>query len=272
MQIIKTHPSYLQKEVKLFYSVIATVEEHERVAHRRLPDGTLDVVLNLAEPVYLSDDEANLMQMPDVSLTGLYHQKVFFLYGGAIHLIGAVFNPGFAHLFIKHNLAGHEAKTCDASLIFGNAIDEIVMKMHAIQGEKEKHLLLEKFLIAHLQKQKDEYYLSRVALAIDHIHLSNGNVEIKNLCKDHFISERNFRRKFTEYVGITPKKYASIIRVKAFCKLYKSVKADYQTIIDELEYTDKSHLYKDFHKIIGANPTSYLTQLNALGDRFIDLI
>lgn len=272
MKIIKTYPNYLKKEIKLFYSVIATAEEHKSVTHRRLPDGTLDMVMNLAAPVYLSDDETNLMQMPEVTLTGLYHQKVFFSYRGAIHLVGVVFNPGFAHLFIKNNLANHNARTCDASLIFGSAIDEVTEQMHTVRGEKEKHLVLEKFLIAHLQKQKDEYNLNRVVLAIDHIHLRNGNVEIKNLCKDYFISERNFRRKFTEYVGMAPKKYASIIRVKAFFKLYKSATSDYQTITDELEYTDKPHLYKDLRKIIGTNPTSYLTQLNTFGNEFIDLI
>jgi AraC-like DNA-binding protein len=272
LQIIKTYPLYLQKEIKLFYSVIATAADHRNVTHSRLPDGTLDVVLNLGEPVYLSGDEASFIQMPDVSLTGLYHDKRLLSYDGSVHLIGAVFNPGFAHLFIKDNLTNYEANTCDASFIFGNDINDVTEQMHSMHEEKEKHLLLEKFLISRLQKQKDDYYLSRIALAIKDIHLSKGNVEIRSLGEDYFIGERNFRRKFIEYVGISPKKYASIIRVKAFCKLYKSMTADYQNISDELEYTDKSHLYKDFRKIIGTNPTSYFTQLNTFGNEFIDLI
>lgn len=272
MQIVKTYPAFLQKEIKLFYSVIATAEEHRNIVHRRLPDGTLDIVFNLGEPVYISGNGNDFIQMPQVSLTGLYHDKRFLCYKGNVHLTGIVFNPGFAHLFIKNSLRHHTASTIDASLIFGNNINFIIEQMHSIGKEEEKHLLLEKFLQSHLRKQKDEYYLSRMQHTVEHIHLSNGNIEVKNLCNAYFISERNFRRKFSEYVGIAPKKYASIIRIKSFCKLYAFQTTSYKKIAHELEYTDKPHLYKDFHKITGTDPTSYFTQLNTLGNKFIDLI
>lgn len=272
MQIIKTYPTHLQKEIKLFYSVIATAEEHRNIKHRRLPDGTLDVVFNLGEPVYQSGDGTKFTEMPGASLTGLYHEKTFFFYKGAVHLVGAVFNPGFAHLFIKDGLHNYKMSTCDSSLIFGNNVNLAIEQMLGMKEEKEKHLLLENFLCSQIQEQRDAYYLSRIALAIEHIQLSKGSAEIKSLCKDYFMSERNFRRKFNEYVGIPPKKYASIVRVKTFCKLYKSTAVHYQKIAEKLEYSDRPHLCNDFRKITGSDPTSYFKQMSTLGNKFIDLI
>ncbi|HSZ31661.1 MAG TPA: helix-turn-helix domain-containing protein [Puia sp.] len=272
MELIKTYPGSLFKEIKFFYSVLAKPEEHGNKMQRRLPDGTLDIIFNLGDEVYISDNGTEYTSMPDISLTGLYHDKKFLYYKGKVHLIGAVFNPGFGHLFVNDKLTAHGACTQNATLIFGNAIYNLIEQMRELSGEKEKHFLLERFLFAQLQKSKDSYNIRRIELVINHIHLLNGHAEIKKLSKDHFMSERNFRRKFIEYVGLPPKRYASIIRVKTFCKSYKSGTVSYRQIADNLMYADTSHLYKDFRKITGTDPASYFRQMSLIGDKYIDLI
>ncbi len=272
MEIIKTYPVCLQKEIKFFYSILAKEAEHGQAIQRRLPDGTLDIILNFGGGVYLSDNGDAYAGMPDISLTGLYKDKKFQYYRGDLHLVGVVFNPGFAHLFLRDKLSAFQANTCNAELIFGNVFANLMEQMCGLRTEKEKHQILERFLYARLQKSKDSYTINKLMLVLDQIHLLKGHASMKRLSMDHFMSERNFRRKFHEYVGLPPKKYASIVRVKSFCKSYQSGITSFCKIADQLQYTDASHLFKDFRKITGTDPTSYFRQVNPIGSKFIDLM
>jgi AraC-like DNA-binding protein len=272
LKIVKTYPAYLSREIKLFYSVLAGPDEHKNALHRRLPDGTLDIVFNLSGPVQHSGDGLAFTEMPSISLTGLYHQRRFLSYQGNVHLVGVVFNPGFAHLFLQENLVNHMAATCDASLLFGKPLRQALYEMGELEEEKQKHALLEKLLLARLQRLPHEYQLNSIVLALDKIQQQKGNVNISSLSLEHFLSERHFRRKFVEYVGMAPKKYASIVRIKTFCKSYNREGGAYRKMVEALEYTDKPHLYNDFRKITGTDPTSYFNELHLLGNRFIDLI
>jgi methylphosphotriester-DNA--protein-cysteine methyltransferase len=99
-----------------------------------------------------------------------------------------------------------------------------------------------------------------------------GNIEISELHKKYFMSERTLRRTFSECVGMSPKQYASIIRIKSFSKRYEVERATYSNILNELGYTDQSHFNKEFQKIAGTSPTLYFSQLNKIGTEFIHLI
>jgi AraC-like DNA-binding protein len=272
MQIIKTSPGYLGKYIKLFYSIQADDSTYIDSAHRRLPDGTLDLVFNLGSSVQFSRNESDFLEMPEIAVTGLYHNRNFLRYKGKVHIVGAVFQPGSAHLFVNDNLEQFEQYSDHANLIFGNNVYHILEKLKNIPGEKEKYLILETFLSNCLRKNSDEYNSNKILHAVQQIHVLNGNVKIPDLYTHNLMSERNFRRKFTEYVGMSPKKYASIIRIKSFSKLCQSSGVSFSKILNELEYSDQSHFNKDFHAIVGINPTNYFSQLNKIGEKYIHLI
>ncbi|MDP2386831.1 MAG: AraC family transcriptional regulator [Bacteroidota bacterium] len=271
MKLIKTYPKYLQKHIKFFYSVQASALENINSVHRRLPDGTLDVVFNLGAPVLFSSNGINFFEMPEVVLTGLHPDRSFLQYAGDVNLVGAVFQPGSAQLFVNDTLEQYKGCTANASQVFGNEVQLVYEQLKETVGEKEKHTLLEKFLLTCLKK-KDEYYSSRISGVINQIHTLAGNIEMSTLYKDHFMSERTFRRKFNECVGMSPKLYSTIIRVKSFSKRYEQIRSSYTNVLNELGYTDQSHFNKEFQKIVGTNPTAYFSQLTRMGTEFIHLI
>lgn len=272
MQVLKTFPESLGKHIKFFYSILATESECIDSVHRRLPDGTLDIVFNLGSAVQLSRDGVNFQKIPSIALTGLYQDKNFLLYKGDVHLIGAVFQPGSAHLFVNDTLEQFKQCTDNAALIFGNQVYPLLEQIKNISGEKEKHNMLERFLLNYLRKNKDEYNSCKISGAIQQIHALEGNVEMPFLYKTHTMSERNFRRKFNEFVGMSPKQYATIIRIKSFSKRYELSRSPHVNILNELGYTDQSHFSKDFQKIVGTNPIAYFNQLNKMEEKFIHLI
>lgn len=277
MNIVKTLPSYLQQHVRFFYTIKANgyqdlMQSQTDHVQRRLPDGTLDLVFNLGGDVALSRDGIHFIKMPLVALTGLYPDRSFVSYSGPVHLVGVVFQPGAAHLFVNDILEQFKASTIDGAGVFGNPVYPLFEKLSTLSEEKEKHSLLEHFLMYRLRQDKEPDNFKRISYAVDLVHYHKGDVDISVLSKKCLMSERNFRRKFNEFVGMGAKKYAGIIRVKEFSKVYERSRTSYLDILLELGYTDQSHFSKDFLKITGTNPTAYFSKLNAVDTGLIHLI
>lgn len=270
MGIIKTSPRFLARYVQCFYSVIDN--EGSNTIHRRLPDGTLDLVFNLGEAVSLSRDSVQFQAMPGVSLTGLYPDRSFICYADRVHLVGVVFQPGTAHLFIKDSLEHIKASTLDAADIFGKDIYSLLEQLAALPTEIARHQLLEQLLMQYIADGERQYHLDNILHAVKNIHLAAGNLDIGVLHHAHLMSERNFRRKFVDFVGMNPKQYAGIIRIKAFSKRYKSSRVNYNNILYDLGYNDQAHFNKDFRKVVGAAPGVYFSEMDPMTEDFIDLI
>ena len=270
MSIVKTRPLYLEKYVQCFYSVLA--DEGSNTIHRRLPDGTLDLVFNLGEAVSLSRDEVQFHRMPAVSLTGLYPDRSFLCYANKVHLVGVVFQPGTAHLFIKDSLEHIKASTIDAGDIFGKDIYLLLEQLAGFSTEVSKHYFLEKLLMQYIGHYQHAHHLDNILQAVRDIHVAEGNLDIGLLHHAHLMSERNFRRRFVDFVGMSPKQYAGIIRIKSFSKRYESTKDNFNNILYDLGYNDQAHFNKDFRKIVGSSPGLYFNDMHPLAENFLHLI
>ena len=201
MKVSKTYPKYLTNHSKFFYSVSASEFEKLNTTHRRLPDGTLDIVINLGGPVMVSRDGVSFSEMSPAVLTGLHQDRNFLRYKGEVDFIGAVFQPGSAHLFVNDNLEHYKSCSIEASLIFGNDTNLLVDQLKYLSCEKERHNLLELFLFKNLKNKNNKNGFSKVPGIVQSIHSSEGNIEISEVHKKYFMSERTLRRTFSECVG-----------------------------------------------------------------------
>lgn len=69
-----------------------------------------------------------------------------------------------------------------------------------------------------------------------------------------------------------PKKYAEIIRIKSYCKSYLSANNNYKKIKNNAAYFDRSHLLKEFFKIIGTDAKDYFNDMNIISEKFLQLM
>jgi len=268
MNVVKTYPTLPGSGIRAFYSV----QGHYAASNSRLPDGTLDIVFNLGAPVLYSADGVNFAPMPDVALTGLYTQRKFIAFTGQVHLVGVVFEPGFAHCFINDGLHRYQDCAIDASLVFGSSISHLHQQLATQAGERERHSLLERHFISYECERKYEQQTAVIGAAVKHIQMAQGNVDVSAIHRDFYMSERNFRRRFTEFVGMAPKQYSRITRVKALSKSFETQRGAYNSLFTALGYSDPAHFTKDFTSIAGTSPSSYFKRLDAVGSEFIHLI
>ncbi len=112
--------------------------------------------------------------------------------------------------------------------------------------------------------QLDESVMQAVRIILK----ADGNVKVSELAQQVFISERQFLRRFQEAVGLSPKVFSRIRRMRAALLQRLLAEKPYADILFDHGYTDKSHFNRDFAAIAGlssAELESYLKQIEHLG-------
>jgi transcriptional regulator GlxA family with amidase domain len=70
---------------------------------------------------------------------------------------------------------------------------------------------------------------------------------------------RTLRRRFTAQVGLTPKRFARIQRLKRVARdLDGQAEVDWATVAVRHGYADQPHLAGEFRELAGVTPTGYL--------------
>lgn len=134
------------------------------------------------------------------------------------------------------------------------ATDLTSQLMEARNGQ-ERMTLLTSFLVARLKQQKSRDTLVEESLRM--IHANIGSLHIKDLLDAFSISERQFERRFAETVGLTPHIYLRVQRFNAAIRLIKTKRFKRLTdVAAALNFTDQSHLIRDFQAFSGMTPTS----------------
>jgi transcriptional regulator GlxA family with amidase domain len=79
------------------------------------------------------------------------------------------------------------------------------------------------------------------------------------------LSMRQFERRFSEQVGVSPKLYARVVRFNAALEAKMNAPRRLWTdIAHDLGYYDQMHLVRDFEDFTCENPTAFIRRLHAM--------
>lgn len=96
------------------------------------------------------------------------------------------------------------------------------------------------------------------------ITASCGTIAMAELPGVVGLSERQFQRLFRKEVGLTPKQYARICRLRASAiQLASGTRSKWAEIAAERGYTDQSHLIREFQALFGISPGEFERQFLA---------
>ncbi len=132
--------------------------------------------------------------------------------------------------------------------------------MEARNGQ-ERITLLTSFLVARLKQEKSRDTLVEESLRL--IHANIGSLHVKDLLDAFHISERQFERRFTQTVGLTPQVYLRVKRFNEAIRLIKTRRFKRLTdVAAALNFTDQSHFIRDIKAFSGMTPTSLAQQVD----------
>jgi AraC-like DNA-binding protein len=114
---------------------------------------------------------------------------------------------------------------------------------------------VERFLIARMQNtEPDKLVLAALAL----IHKSKGNIRIRELIDQLHISQSPLEKRFRQVVGTSPKKFASIVRLKNIVSGYNP-KSSLTEMGYDAGFYDQAHFIKEFKSFTGETPEKFFS-------------
>ena len=117
--------------------------------------------------------------------------------------------------------------------------------------------LIERFFMQRLVDADCNY--QRTQHAIRQI-INQPQIDVKTLAESTCLGYRQFKRVFTNYVGMSPKEYYRVVRFqRALYLLQNHPGMELVDLAYSCGFYDSSHLVKDFKEFTGCSPTQYLS-------------
>lgn len=118
--------------------------------------------------------------------------------------------------------------------------------------------VVESFLLSRMKQTEPD---PLVMTAISMIHKSKGEIRIKDLASQLYTSHSPLEKRFRHAVGTSPKKFASIVRMKNTIQQYNAERS-LTDLSYEAGFYDQAHFIKVFKTFTGDTPETYFSKKN----------
>ncbi|MGQ4878636.1 helix-turn-helix domain-containing protein [Billgrantia sp. LNSP4103-1] len=177
-----------------------------------------------------------------------------------LDLLGVRFHPGRGFTFVGEALS----RLAGAELIPGDVLRRLQLEALHEQLWQWPDLagriaLLERYLLKRLWRHGAQEEPA-LAASLDWLQLRHGQASIAELAAELPFGQRRLERLFLQRVGLTPKRYARLLRVAHSRELIKQGGTAVSLTDTALAagYFDQSHFIHDFKAVTGLTPGGYL--------------
>jgi AraC-like DNA-binding protein len=235
----------------------AQVEEAAHGRERVLPNGCVQVILNLARDFLLDcpEGEADRPTAPAVIVGA---RSVYEIVSGSdmADLMGVVFEPGgfgcfagdAAHLFSNRSVALED--------VWGTEARVLRARLREISTPRARLALMHKFLLTRFGGRLKRN--SMVEYALSQFGREGGVTRVREVAKQTGWSERRFSQVFREEVGLPPKVWCRIQRFQqAVRSLHTGGTVRWAELALDCGFYDQSHFANEFRAFSGIDVTTY---------------
>ena len=170
-----------------------------------------------------------------------------------------VFQPaGMDHLLATRSVE-FTNQHFDAHDVLGRTVHQLAAELSDTSTFAGRISVANRFFESRISGRLHSDHLASVAREILR---DRGRVRVTDLADRTGLSLRQFERRFTERIGMTPKMYARIVRFESAVLIKtRSPAASWTAIAHDLGYYDQMHMVHDFRLLSGSRPTSIAAQL-----------
>jgi AraC-like DNA-binding protein len=217
---------------------------------RIVPDGQIDLVFDLLR------GEAHVGGVREAPFEVTHEHPT--------ELLGVSLLPGASSSLLGVAAGSLSVDWRPLSDALGPVSKVLVERLQSAESSSVRLGVIETFLLARLG-HKD----ARVERALRAIDDSRGSIDIARLGKDSGASPRNLGRLFHEWVGLSPKRFARIVRAQAALRrLAEQPAADLSALAAELGFADQAHLTREVRAVAGAAPSRLAEIFKRKSDSF----
>lgn len=188
-------------------------------------------------------------------ITGLQTSFKEYASTGGIGTIIVRFKPGGLSMFTPYPIHEFQDANIDLEHIFQpRLVSGMEQRLREAADADERVHIVQAFLLSVYRQNKQREAL--IIEAARRIQLLKGNLSIERLASEYFVGKRTLERQFNAHIGITPKKFANIVRFQHAIELKKSG-LGYLDIIEACNFSDHAHFAHDFKAFAGCSPDHF---------------
>jgi AraC-like DNA-binding protein len=254
-------------------------EEPERTTVRVLADGTQESRYNLADPLLKRIIPAGhhtitfqfcdpwtfqrgptpAVALPQSFVMGAVTRPGLLEFGTQGDALGVMFNPGYAHIFLRTSADSLTDQAIALDAVWGRAAERLEMRLAAAATVAEKIDVLECELLRRLGAAHSiDTSLQPITEVIER---ERGSVSVEWLSRISGMSRQHLARKFRQQIGVSPKQFCRFARFQGLMtRLYGDAKRDWARAAAELGYYDQAHLIAEFKAFTGLTPSRFFGQ------------
>jgi len=226
---------------------------------RCLPTGCADIVVPLLQDHlirYDGEQDSHARRLRGAIVQGPSDRFGVRGTEGPSAVVGVHFTPGGAAAFFGGALPGLRNRTELLEELWGPAVSELRERLQAATSPQHALQVLHEHL---LQRLRDAALLDPLAaFAIDAFRRDPARARVEPVQRDSGCTPAQFIRRFEHAVGLTPKRYARVLRFGALLPLLvRCGPRDWAQVAAGAGYFDQSHLIREFRQLAGVAPGAY---------------
>jgi len=214
------------------------------------PDGSPELIVNLADPFVEISADGSEREQPAVFLvgqiTGPYHVRP----SGRIDLVGVRLESHGATWLVD------DLESLTETFIAITSLGEAVRALRSASEPADRARVLDAVLPPRFAAGRQADW--RVADAVHAIRSSQGLVDVTELAGKLKTTPRTLQRLFARDVGIAPKLLARIVRFQRVFGAWRADPDSLSRVAAECGYFDHAHLVRDFRELAGVPPAKFL--------------
>ncbi len=243
------------------YLIVETNNSVDYLPKERVyPCGYATMVFHYGSPSKFQKKNSSKYIEPNLVICGQQTNYYDLSLSGKTGMILIVFRPHGVKSFFNFPITELLNENLSLQELANNEAAELEDRLFNSLNNKQRIIHLENFLIKRLIHSNE---FERVEHALKLIENSKGRIKAQDIAYDVCLGIKQFERTFSKYVGVNPKKFASIVRFQNVIQMKRKHKNSsmFQLAIDN-GYYDQSHFIHDFKSLTGLTPRVFFIKNN----------
>lgn len=250
------------------YWVLEAADSEGEVCERVIPTGNIEWMFHFGKPFVVNDANTKLFQ-PRSLASGISSSYFDVSTQGEAGVIAVTFYPYAASHFLRFPLSEIEDSSVNLLDIYSRPMKEVEERISSRALVKERIGIIENFLLKCFKPCKNNDILL-IRKGIELINQSKGQLKASDLSKSLLLTNKSLERKFSQYLGKTPKQFIRIVRFQGIIQHYSGLQKKPLTQLSyDNGYFDQAHFIKDFKSLSGYSPREFFGLGPCRADYFV---
>jgi len=257
---------FLAQYIRHYWILEADASDGE-VCERIIPTGNIEWMFHYRNTFVVKSTE-KIVAQPRSLVCGINCNYSDVATRGDSGVIAVTFLPKGASHFLRFPLSDIEDCSIALSDIFNSKINEVEERICIATTTLARIQIIEQFLTTCFRPVNTNDVLL-ITKGVEIINSSKGQIKASELSKKLIITNKTLERKFSIYLGKTPKQFIKIVRFQGVIQYLSNIDHKHLTQLTyDNGYYDQSHFIKDFKNMSGYTPSEFLAMGPCHADYF----